>query len=67
MPIRKLTPEEEAAKELKDKSPLEYIKEGKTPEEARMTLRTKPFVPTLLNENGLLNKVWNDYQESFVY
>jgi hypothetical protein len=35
MPITKLTPEEEAAKELKDKSVLDYIKEGKTFEEAK--------------------------------
>jgi len=35
MPIRKLTPEEEAAKELEDKGVLDYIKEGKTVEEAR--------------------------------
>lgn len=34
MPIRKLTPEEEAAKELKEKRVLDLIKEGKTPEEA---------------------------------
>ena len=35
MPIRKLTPEEEAAKALENKSVLDYIKEGKTFEEAR--------------------------------
>ena len=35
MSIRKLTPEEEAAKELQNKSVLDYIKEGKTAEEAR--------------------------------
>ena len=35
MAIRKLTPEEEAAKEIRPKSMLDYIKEGKTAEEAR--------------------------------
>jgi hypothetical protein len=35
MAIRTLTPEEQTAKELKNKSALEYIKEGKTAEEAR--------------------------------
>ena len=39
MPIRKLTQEEEAAKDLKDKSALDYIKEGKTPEEARAIVK----------------------------
>jgi 5-methylcytosine-specific restriction endonuclease McrA len=44
------------------------LKKGnKTPEEAKMTMTVKPYVPSLLNENGLLNKVWNDYQKSFVY
>ncbi len=44
------------------------LKKGnKTPEEAKMTMKVKPYVPSLLNENGLLNKVWNDYQQSFVY
>ena len=43
------------------------LKKGnKTPEEAKMVLKVKPYVPSLLNENGLLNKIWNDYQESFV-
>lgn len=44
------------------------LKKGnRTPEEAKMTMNIKPYVPSLLNENGLLNKVWNDYQQSFVY
>ena len=43
------------------------LKKGnKTPEEAKMVLKVKPYAPTLINENGLLNKIWNDYQESFV-
>ena len=39
---------------------------NETPEEAKMVLKVKPYAPTLINENGLLNKIWNDYQESFV-
>jgi hypothetical protein len=35
MPIRTLTPEQEAAKVLENKSITDYIKEGKTIEEAR--------------------------------
>jgi len=35
MPIRKLTPEQEAAKDLENKSILDFIKEGKTLEEAK--------------------------------
>ena len=43
------------------------LKKGnKTPEEAKMVLKVKPYAPTLINVNGLLNKIWNDYQESFV-
>ena len=42
------------------------LKKGnKTPEEAKMVMKHKPFAPTLVNENGILNKVWNDYQRSF--
>ena len=44
------------------------LKKGnKTPEEAKMVMKYKPFAPTLVNENGILNKVWNDYQRSFNY
>jgi CRISPR/Cas system Type II protein with McrA/HNH and RuvC-like nuclease domain len=43
------------------------LKKGnRTPEEAKMTMSVKPFVPSLLNDNGALNKIWNDYQQSFV-
>ncbi len=42
------------------------LKKGnKTPEEAKMLMKHKPYAPTLVNENGVLNKVWNDYQKSF--
>ena len=42
------------------------LKKGnKTPEEVKMVMKYKPFAPTLVNENGILNKVWNDYQRSF--
>jgi 5-methylcytosine-specific restriction endonuclease McrA len=43
------------------------LKKGnRTPEEAKMIMSVKPFVPSLLNDNGALNKIWNDYQQSFV-
>lgn len=35
MPIRTLTPEEQAARDLRDKSVGQYVKEGKTYEEAK--------------------------------
>jgi len=41
-------------------------KANKTPEEAKMVLKVKPYAPTLISENGLLKKIWDDYQESFV-
>ena len=44
------------------------LKKGnKTPDEARMFMRQKPFVPTLVGENQSVQKVWNEYQKSFVY
>ena len=39
MSVRTLTPEQEAAKELENKSALDYIKEGKTPEEAKALVK----------------------------
>lgn len=42
-------------------------KSNKTPEEAKMQMRHKPFAPTLVNENVTVSKIWNDYQKSFVY
>ena len=44
------------------------LKKGnKTPDEARMFMKQKPFVPTLVGENQSVQKVWNEYQKSFVY
>ena len=42
-------------------------KADRTPEEARMNLRQKPFAPTLVNENVTIGKVWEDFQKSFIY
>ena len=42
-------------------------KADRTPEEARMKLRLQPFAPTLVNENLTLSKIWNDFQNTFVY
>lgn len=44
------------------------LKKGnKTPEEAKMKMRYKPFAPTLVNENVFVNNIWTDFQNSFVY
>ena len=44
------------------------LKKGsKTPEEAKLIMKHKPFAPPLLNEADVLQKVWNEYQKSFVY
>jgi 5-methylcytosine-specific restriction endonuclease McrA len=41
-------------------------KGNRTPEEANMVMRKKPYVPSMMNENAALNKAWDDYQKSFV-
>jgi 5-methylcytosine-specific restriction endonuclease McrA len=40
-------------------------KGNRTPDEAKMSMRHKPFVPTIVGENNNLQRVWNDYQKSF--
>jgi CRISPR/Cas system Type II protein with McrA/HNH and RuvC-like nuclease domain len=40
-------------------------KSDKTPEEARMKMKHKPYAPTLINENKMIEKIWDDYQKSF--
>lgn len=42
-------------------------KADRTPEEAKMKMRQKPYAPSLVNENVTLSKIWNDFQNSFVY
>ena len=39
MPIKKVTPEEQAIRDAKDKKVSDYIKEGKTLEEARALVK----------------------------
>jgi len=41
-------------------------KSNRTPDEANMRMKHKPYAPTLVNQNGL-QKIWTDYQKSFVY
>jgi 5-methylcytosine-specific restriction endonuclease McrA len=44
------------------------LKKGdKTLEESKMVMKIKPYVPSILDDNGKLNKIWDDYQKSFVY
>jgi 5-methylcytosine-specific restriction endonuclease McrA len=42
-------------------------KSNRTPEEAKMVMKQKPFAPTLINENAHVTQIWNDYQKSFIY
>ena len=41
-------------------------KSNRTPDEANMRMKHKPYTPTLVSNNGL-QKIWTDYQKSFVY
>ncbi len=44
------------------------LKKGnRTPEEAKMIMKHKPYVPSIMNDNATLNKAWTEYQKSFVY
>jgi 5-methylcytosine-specific restriction endonuclease McrA len=42
-------------------------KSNRTPEEAKMVMMKKPYIPSLVNENSLLQNIWNDFQKSFVF
>ena len=42
-------------------------KANKTPEEARMPMRQKPFAPSLFGESLSMGKIWEDFQKSFIY
>ena len=42
-------------------------KADRTPDEARMKMKHQPFAPSLINENVTIQKIWNDFQKSFVY
>lgn len=41
-------------------------KADRTPEEAKMSMRQKPYIPQIMYESTTLLNVWNDYQKSFV-
>lgn len=41
-------------------------KSNRTPEEARMTMKHKPHIPTILTQDNFVITVWNDFQNSFV-
>lgn len=44
------------------------LKKGnRTPEEAKMPMKSKPYVPNLLSENSLIFQIWEDFQKSFIY
>ena len=43
------------------------LKKGnRTPEEAKMEMKSKPHIPKLIVENSKLQKIWDEYQNSFV-
>ena len=42
-------------------------KADKTPEEARMKMTHQPYAPTLVGESLSLQKIWNDFQKTFIY
>lgn len=44
------------------------LKKGnRTPEEARMPMKHNPYIPTLLGQNIVITKIWEEFQKSFVY
>lgn len=40
-------------------------KADKTPEEAKMDMKSKPYIPQIMYENPILLNIWNSYQKSF--
>lgn len=42
-------------------------KANRTPEEAKMRMKQAPFIPSIINDNSSLFKIWTEYQKSFVY
>jgi len=44
------------------------LKKGnKTPEEARMPLRKKPYEPNMVDDATALNEAWDSFKETFFY
>lgn len=41
-------------------------KADRTPEEAKMVMRQKPYVPTLIGDVNM-TKIWEDFNNSFIY
>jgi CRISPR/Cas system Type II protein with McrA/HNH and RuvC-like nuclease domain len=40
-------------------------KSNRTPDEAKMIMRSVPYVPTLMNENKVLNRVWDEFKQGW--
>ena len=40
-------------------------KANRTPEEAKMKMNHIPFVPSIMNDNYVLQNVWDDFQKTF--
>jgi 5-methylcytosine-specific restriction endonuclease McrA len=41
-------------------------KADRTPDEAKMNMKSKPYIPQIMYEDKTLLNVWNAYQESFI-
>ena len=41
-------------------------KANRTPEEAKMVMRQKPYIPTLIGDVNM-TKIWEDFNNSFIY
>jgi CRISPR/Cas system Type II protein with McrA/HNH and RuvC-like nuclease domain len=41
-------------------------KSNRTPDEANMVMRSIPYIPSLMNENKVLNQIWDDFKQSFI-
>jgi hypothetical protein len=41
-------------------------KADRTPEEAKMNMAHKPYIPSLIEENYMVKSMWDDFQRSFL-
>ena len=48
-------------------SPCNRLKSNRTPEEAKMVLRVKPYEPNIFSDivNTSVENIWNDFKKSF--
>lgn len=41
-------------------------KADRTPEEAKMNMAHKPYIPSLIEENYMVKSMWDDFQRAFL-